>query len=204
MKTLTAKQTAFRDAILSGFAPSEAYRKAFDAKAMSKKSISVNAQKLLKHPKIRLAITLATQSVMKQPTLVPALSPNVRLSMEERLEELRCAARLDPLECFDDLNHFKSIREMPEHVRRAIAGFEVDPVSFIIKVKFSDKQSAIMNYSKLAGDIPRDKGPLLPPRRSQFDLTKLTDEELREHMRLRKKAMVHPDEGVQTIGHGNS
>src|SRR6185436_161463 len=47
MKTLTAKQTAFRDAILSGFAPSEAYRKAFDAKAMSKKSISVNAQKLL-------------------------------------------------------------------------------------------------------------------------------------------------------------
>ena len=63
---------------------------------------------------------------------------------------------------------------------------------------------AIMHYSKLAGDIPREKGPVLPPRRSQFDLSKLADEELKEYMRLRRKAMVEPTEGVQTIGHGDS
>jgi hypothetical protein len=51
-----------------------------------------------------------------------------------------------------------------------------------------------MNYSKLAGDIPRDKGPVFLPRRAQFDLTKLTDDELKEHMRLRRKAMVQSEE----------
>ncbi|HSQ90616.1 MAG TPA: terminase small subunit [Nitrospiraceae bacterium] len=153
MKTLTTKQAAFRDAILGGFKPSEAYRKAFEPKSMSKKAIANEAQKLLRHPKITLAITLATRSG-KQSTVLPVLPVTVRMSMEERLEELRCAARLDPADIFDDLNHVRSIREMPEHVRRAIAGFEVDPVSFVIKIKFVDKRGAIMDYSKLMGDIP--------------------------------------------------
>jgi len=173
--------------------PSEAYRKAFDAKAMSNRAIAEEARKLLKHPKITLAITLATQSVVKQPTVLPALPPAVRVAMETRLERLEHAINLDPLECFDALNHFMPIREMPQHVRRAIAGFKVDPVSFITEVKFVDRISAIRLYSQLSGDIPREKGPVSPPSRSRFDLTKLTDEELREHMRLRRKAMVEDE-----------
>lgn len=89
--TLTKKQTAFRDAILSGFTPSEAYRKAFDAKAMSRRAISANAGKLLKHHGIALAIRLAVNDG-KVSAIGPPLSPTIRLSMEERLEELRCAA----------------------------------------------------------------------------------------------------------------
>ena len=105
------------------------------------------------------------------------------------MEELAYAALFDPIEIFDDLNHIRSIREMPEHVRRAIASFEVDPVSFVTKIKFVDKLSAIMSYSKLAGDIPKEVGaerPNVPT----YDLAKLTDAEFREHCRLRKKAMV--------------
>lgn len=186
---LTLKQTAFRDAIISGFPPAQAYRQAFDAKGMSKRAISNEAQKLLKMRKIALAITLAVNEG-KQPTVLPPLSPVVRLSMERRLDELSHAATLDPLDAFDDLNHFRSIRDMPEHVRRCIAGFEIDPIGFVLKVKFMDKRAAIETYSKLAGDIPREKGPVTPPRRASFDLSKLTDEELKEHMRLRRKAMV--------------
>lgn len=186
---LTKKQTAFRDAILSGFQPSQAYRQAFDAKGMSKKAIAVNAQKLLRNKKVALAIALAVNEG-KQPTVLPPLSPVVRLSMERRLEELSHAATLDPLDAFDDLNHFRSIRDMPEHVRRCIAGFEIDPIGFVLKVKFMDKRAAIETYSKLAGDIPKEKAAPPSQPRKAFDLSKLTDDELKEHMRLRKKAMV--------------
>lgn len=193
-KPLTKKQTAFRDAILAGYGPSKAYRMAFNVQKMSPKFVSNEAQRLLKHPKITHALAHAYHGGKVPAIIVPPLSPAVRLSMEERLEELRCAARLNPADCFDELNHFKSIRDMPEHVQRAIAGFEVDPLSFVIKVKFIDKISAIMSYSKLAGDIPREKGPMVPQARRQFDLSKLTDDELKEHIRLRKKAMVASEE----------
>jgi hypothetical protein len=39
----------------------------------------------------------------------------------------------------------------------AIAGYDVDPDTFVTKLKFVDKRGAIMDYSKLAGDIPSEK-----------------------------------------------
>jgi len=49
--------------------------------------------------------------------------------------------------------------------------------------------SAIMNYSKLAGDIPREKSLLPPPSQSCSDFSKLSDDEWKEFLRLRSKAM---------------
>ena len=187
---LTKKQAAFRDAIISGFQPSEAYRKAFDAEGMSKKSISVNAAKLLKHRKVGLAIALAVNSGQRS-SVLPALSPSVALSMQRRLDELSCAATLDPIDAFDELNQIRSIRDMPEHVRRAIAGFEVDPVSFVTKIKFIDKRGAIMDYSKLAGDIPREE-TAAPAPSAQYDHTKLTKEEWEQYKAIKRKALVGP------------
>lgn len=194
MKTLTKKQTAFRDAILGGFSPSDAYRKAFEPKSMSKKAIANEAQKLLRHPKITLAITLAARSVT-QSTALPALPVTVRMSMEERLEELRCAARLDPADIFDDLNHVRSIREMPEHVRRAIAGFEVDPVSFVTKIKFVDKRGAIMDYSKLMGDIPIATLTLPEPPASRLPWKSLS---LEDRIKLREMVASFIEQRVPT------
>lgn len=184
---LTEKQAAFRDAILSGFNPSQAYKKAFDAKGMSPRTISARAGDLLKQEKIKVAITVAVNGG-QMPTVRPPLPLSVRLPMERRLEELQCAATLDPLDCFDELNHFKSIREMPEHVRRAIAGFEVDPVSFVIKVKFIDKISSILTYSKLAGDIPREKGPPPAPSEPRFDTKDWTEQDWADFRRLRERS----------------
>lgn len=190
-RKLTKKQAAFRDFILTGFNPSEAYKKAFDAQSMSPKAISNEAQKLLKHKKITLAITLAMKSATV-PAVLPEPSPIAFISLQRRMEELAHAALLDPLDAFDELNHFRSLRDMPEHVRRCIAGFKIDPVSFVTEVKFIDKRGAIMDYSKLAGDIPtpKDKSRDGAPQKKVYDLSKLSDAEFREHMRLRKKAMI--------------
>jgi hypothetical protein len=68
----------------------------------------------------------------------------------------RYAAFLEPIHAFDEHGHPLSIREMPEHVRRAIASYEVDPEKFVMKIRFVDKRGAIMDYSKLAGDIPKE------------------------------------------------
>jgi hypothetical protein len=193
-RNLTPKQERFCHAIAGGKKRAEAYRLAFQPKAMSQTAIRVEAARLFKTPTIPLRIEALRAPVVQA----------VQYAMVERLQELKYAGQLDPADAFDEHGRPLSIREMPEHVRRAIAGYEVDPDSFVTKLKFIDKRGAIMDYSKLAGDIPREKGPMLPPRRSQFDLSKLTDEELKEHIRLRKKAMIEPTEGVQTIGHGDS
>jgi len=194
MKTLTPKQERFCQEIVVGQTLSAAYGVAFAPQTMSKKTINEKACRLAKMDKIRARITQLRAPVVAQ----------VQGTMANRLAELAYAMFLDPADCFDDFGRPLSLRAMPEHVRRAIATYEVDPVSFVTKIKFVDKQAAIMNYSKLAGDIPREKGPLVPPRRAHFDLSKLTDDELKEHMRLRKKAMGEPTDGVQTIGRGDS
>lgn len=187
-KRLTKKQAAFRDAILAGFNPSEAYRKAFDAKAMSKKAVSVEAARLLKHDAITLAITLATSN-KTTPAVLPPPPPAILVDRQRRMEELSYAALLDPAELFDDLNHFRPIKELPEHVRRAIAGFEVDPVSFVLKIKFVDKRGAIMDYSKLAGDIPKEKEPPKVPALAE-DLTNWTAEDLETYKKLKAKLVT--------------
>ncbi|MEK6804644.1 MAG: terminase small subunit [Nitrospirota bacterium] len=194
MKTLTPKQERFCQEIVIGQALSAAYVVAFSPKTMSKKTVNEKACRLAKMGKIRARITELRAPVVAQ----------VQGTMANRLAELAYAMFLDPADCFDDFGRPLSIRTMPEHVRRAIAAYEVDPVSFVTKIKFVDKRSAIMDYSKLAGDIPREKSPILSPRRSSYDLSKLTDEELREHMRLRRKAMIDPTEEVHTLGHADS
>lgn len=65
-RALTAKQTVYRDARLSGLGPSDAYRAAYDAERMSPKAISVNAAKLEKHTSIALAITSARTATVER------------------------------------------------------------------------------------------------------------------------------------------
>lgn len=187
MKTLTPKQERFCQEIVIGQTLSEAYYTAFQPRKASRKSVNERASRLRKNSKIVARIRELQTPVVAQ----------VQRTMADRLNELTYAMFLDPADCFDDFGRPLSLRAMPEHVRRAIASYEVDPISSVTKIKFVDKRGAIMEYSKLMGDIPREKGPMLPPRRSRFDLSKLTDEELKEHIRLRKKATIEPTKGVQ-------
>jgi hypothetical protein len=140
MKMLTPKQERFCQEIVIGQTLSDSYRVAFAQKTMSKKTINEKACRLAKMGKIRARITELQAPVVAQ----------VQGTMANRLAELAYAIFLDPADCFDDFGRPLSIRVMPEHVRRAIAGYEVDPVSFVTKIKFVDKRGAIMDYSKLA------------------------------------------------------
>jgi len=187
MKTLTPKQERFCQEIVMGQTLSDAYRVAFAPKTMSMKTINEKSCRLAKMGKIGARITELQAPVVSQ----------VHGIMANRLAELSYAIFLDPADCFDDFGRPLSIRVMPEHVRRAIAGYEVDPISFVTKIKFVDKRGAIMDYSKLAGDIPREKSPVAPPARSRFDFSKLTDAEWKEFVRIRKKAMIADEEGTQ-------
>lgn len=119
------------------------------------------------------------------------LAAAVMRTKAERLKELEYAAFLDPAECFDDHGRPLSIREMPEHARRAIAGYEVDPENSVTKLRFVEKRGAIMDYSKLSGDIPRGEMPP-PVKPSPYDASKFTKEEWDEYKRLRQKALVGP------------
>lgn len=184
MKTLTAKQDRFCQEIVIGQTLSDAYDMAFQPRKASKKSINERASRLRKNSKIVARIRQLQAPVVAQ----------VQRTMTDRLNELTHAIFLDPADCFDDLGQFLPIRAMPEHVRRAIASYEVDPVSLATKIKFVDKLAAITQYSKLVGDIPKGKGPVTPLPRSRFDLSKLTDEELKEHMRLRRKTLIEAEE----------
>jgi hypothetical protein len=180
MKILTPKQERFCQEIVIGQTLSDAYHTAFQPRRASKKSINERASRLRKNSKIVARIRELQMPVVSQ----------VHRTMANRLNELTYAMFLDPADCFDDFGRPLSIRVMPEHVRRAIAGCEVDPISFVTKIKFVDKRGAIMDYSKLAGDIPREKTAPPTARNLRYDLSKLTDDELREHMRLRKKALI--------------
>lgn len=168
MKQLTPKQERFAQAIVVGMTLSDAYRAAFLPKKMSNKAINEEACKLAKNPKIAQRVVALRAPVVAK----------IRDTMADRLKELSYAAFLDPADCFDEHGQHIHLRAMPEHVRRAIAGYEVDPVSFVTKVKFVDKRGAIMDYSKLVGDIPDSKKPeppQLPSRR--IDLSTLSKEE---------------------------
>lgn len=55
-RSLTSKQLKFVEEICKGASPSQAYISAYNPKNSGKETIAVEAQKLLKHPKISLII----------------------------------------------------------------------------------------------------------------------------------------------------
>lgn len=69
--SLTYKQQAFANGIISGLGPSDAYKSAgYNCSRMSTKVISIEAQKLLKHPRISLVIREAEEMVAKAESAV--------------------------------------------------------------------------------------------------------------------------------------
>lgn len=44
------------------------------------------------------------------------------------------------------------MKDIPEHARRAIAGIEIEPCKFVVKL--IEKREALMDYTKLAAAPP--------------------------------------------------
>ncbi len=182
---LTRKQEAFCLAIIAGSTASDAYRTAFQPPCASTKSINERASRLRMTSKI-----VARVAELEAPVVQEA-----QVSMAHRLKELENAVLLNPKECFDENGQPLSIRAMPDHVTRAIAGYEIDAEKFVTKVKFVDKLAATALYTKLLGDMPGDKRPPPAPPAKQYDPQQLTKEEWEEYKRIRRKALVGPVEG---------
>jgi len=181
MSVLTSKQERFCQEMIKPKAnQSKAYRAAFNTKRMKAETIHSEASKLMKNPQVTARILELRAPVVAQ----------MQGKMADRLQELSYAAFLDPAACFDDFGHPLSLQVMPEHVRRAIASYEVDPTSCVTKIKFVDKLGAIMGYSKLVGDIPKENSTPSPVRTPQYDFSKLTDAEFKEYVRLKHKARI--------------
>ncbi len=184
MSDLTSKQERFCHEIVKGASQSDAYRAAISSKGQPN-TIHINASKLMASTKVRLRI-----EELQAPVVAAT-----RLTMQQRLNELQNAVLFNPKDYFDENGQPVPIKDLPDHVAKAIAGYEVDAEKFTTKVKFMDRRAAIMDYSKLMGDIPGDKKPPAAPPVKEYDPHQLTAEEWAEYKRIREKALVGPVEG---------
>jgi hypothetical protein len=90
-----------------------------------------------------------------------AATDKIRLTVARVLEEYAHLATLDIGEAFAPDGSLLPIHEMPEHVRRALAGVEVSelmvdgdgkgPVGKLHKLKFYDKRAALADIAKHLG-----------------------------------------------------
>jgi hypothetical protein len=147
---MTPKRERFCQEIVKGKSQADAYRVAFRTKQMKAQSIHKRASELMAVGEVRGRI-----GELRAPVIA-----KVQWSLEERMAELRHAGQLDPIHLYDENGQPKRISDMPEHARRAIAGFEIDAEKFTTKIKLVDKRGAIMDYTKLAGDMPAEQHEL--------------------------------------------
>jgi hypothetical protein len=179
MSDLTPKQERFCHEIVKGASQSDAYRAAISSKGQPN-TIHINASKLMASTKVRLRIEELQAPVVE----------SVRLTMQRRLEEVAHAVEFNPKECFDEHGQPIPIKDLPDHVARAIAGYELDPEKFTTKIKFIDKLAATKLYTQFLGDQPIVEKRTLPPPPKTYDPHQLTKEEWEEYKRIRRKALV--------------
>lgn len=123
----------------------------------AKKSASVHATRLLAKDKILDKIRAGQNRILKR----------AEVSVERVLRELACLAFLDPAGLFDEKGELRPISEMPEEVRRALTGLEVEELfdfkngrrsrtGNLRKIKFAQKTTALELLAKHLG-ILKDK-----------------------------------------------
>lgn len=133
--------------LISGKTQTDAYRAVFKPKRAKPRTVNDMASKFFKLPDVthRLA------------ELLEPIKQETEWTLAERLKELRCAGQLDPIDFVDEHNLPRAMRDIPERARRAITSIEIDPEKFITKIKFDSKRGSVMDYTKLAGDMPVEK-----------------------------------------------
>ena len=124
----------------------------------SPKSAAAAASRMLKTDKVARKVNILDAEKTQRAALTAD-----RLMLEyERL------ALLDPLDLFNVDGSMKSLAEMPEDARRAIAGLEIRSLSDIEtpntiltaslhKIKFSDKKAALDSLAKIMGLMRENK-----------------------------------------------
>lgn len=163
----------------------------------SPKSAEVTASKWLRLPKVR---ALVDEKKAKR-------TAKVEVKADQVLRELQTFGHVDPAEIVDDDGRLLSLKQMPEHVRRAIASVEIEEiwkgkgddkvqVGELKKVKFWPKHRGLEllgQHIKLFGDegnagVTNVFQLNVAELNVQLDFTRLTVEEHRTLVALMEKA----------------
>lgn len=111
------------------------------------------ARMLLKHPTVRRMLRDQHQ----------ALLAKIQTTQERVWHEITRIAFLDPAEAFDDDGELKKLADMPEDLRRAIAGLKVtvktfgDDETVEKEIKFVSKDAALDKLLRLTGMFKEEK-----------------------------------------------
>jgi phage terminase small subunit len=139
--------------------------RAATAAGYSKKTAYSQAHDLLKKPEI-------AEAIQKE---MDARAKRIQFTADDVLRELRNISDADIAECYNEDGTFKSIHDIPLHIRKAIAGIEVKEIfagkpkrkiGELVKVKFWDKTKTLEltgRHLKLFTDTGKDSLPLPLP-----------------------------------------
>jgi hypothetical protein len=166
----------------------EAYRRVYGSRT-SKNAAYHFPYRLRRMPKICARIDQLRANAVKE----------AELSIERVLEEIRNSAFIDPIELFDADGNLRAMNDIPEHARRAIAAFVVQPDGKV-RVKFCDKLVALEKLMRFLGAFEKHNWQT----RSPFDgmppeLVKEIQECLEEITR-QYEAEQAADSGVEVDG----
>lgn len=145
----------------------------------NRRNAARRATKLLKIPFIQRMIADANSRALLR----------AGATKEETIRDLRCVAFADIADAFDENGKLRPFSEMPERIRRAIAGVEVEElfeghgedreqVGVVRKVRLSDKNAALDKLAKILALYAPEKHELehrgftleqLVPKRSSLD-----------------------------------
>lgn len=197
--TLTPKQELFAIEYAKDFNATQAAIRA----GYSKRTAYSQGGRLLKKVSalVEKRLTLAKGEAEKT---VPESIQRQNRGIATLEQSLRLATALafgDPRKLFDEHHNCKSLPELTRAQALVVAGFEVEEnftkigdkaehTGYTKRYRMVDRAPYVNMLLKFYGAFPKDRPQAPPTARRGFDLSKLTDEELKEHMRLRKKAMV--------------
>lgn len=199
-RKLTVKIQLFVEEFLKDFNGTQAAIRA----GYSKKTAMVQAWELLRKPEIASLVAARKAELMAAR----------RLSLDEWVDLVQKMALYDPRAFFDKFGNPTEIPELSGESAMALAQFEVEElfdgqgesrkkIGYCRKVKLLDRTPYILMLGKylnafpstskaLAGPVARDVTP--------FDPSKLTDHELRELYRMRRKMQGQPDSAPSSAG----
>lgn len=146
---LTPMQARFCDEYMKDLNMTQAAIRA-GASARSAGHLGCRWSKLV-HVKVRLDELRAANTV------------HARITTERILEEYERVAFFDPSRMYTAEGRLLSVPQMPEDVRRAIAGVEVELEQFTTKVRLVSKEGALNSLSKHKQLFPNESKTVVPP-----------------------------------------
>ncbi len=192
LPTLEPKQLAAAEYLIQGKPQREAYKLA-GYKPKTNKIADTAASQLFSNVKVAKYIQ------RRRNEIVLRAEYSTGVSVERTMRELARTAFVDPAELFDENGRLRHVKDMPVHVRTAIASVEVEtlyeyedkvkkPIGTLTKLKFWNKVDSLDKLCKIQGMYVPEK----------FDLT-VRQVQVKEISDLPKDELLKLAE-MQTVG----